>query len=62
MAGGGGGGIGGGGGGGGGGSPVNPRTLRLMAYGIFGVVALGTIMFSAIVFYLCTSVSITGLT
>eukprot|EP00026_Physarum_polycephalum_P016409 Phypoly_transcript_17304.p1 GENE.Phypoly_transcript_17304~~Phypoly_transcript_17304.p1 ORF type:complete len:221 (+),score=35.82 Phypoly_transcript_17304:99-761(+) len=47
------------GGGGGGGSPTNPRVLRAMAYGIFGVVGLATVTFSAILFYLCTSVSLT---
>jgi len=36
------------------GGPVNPKVLRMLAYSIFGVVGLATILFSAIVFYLFT--------
>lgn len=40
------------------GGPVNPKILRGMAYGIFGIVSLATLIFSAIIFYLCTSVTL----
>lgn len=46
-------------GGGAGVGPVNPRILRGLAYTIFGVVGLATILFSIIIAYLCTAVTLT---